>query len=154
MDDATRTLINSMLPKHTDTEIAAAAKCSARTVARLRKDSGHGRQHEAVDWSKYDHLVGQINDAALARRIGRSTATVFQRRKELGREPAPGSKRVYVDWSKYDDLLGTMRDSELAEKAGCSPTAVRLRRLRKGVKPYSKSERFKWSIPKTPHKKC
>ena len=138
--------IRSLLATKTDTEIAELVKCSKRTVARLRKETGHSRRHEPVDWAKYDHLLGTMNDHDLGALIGRTPAAIYQRRTQKGVAPYVETAER-IDWNKYDSLLGTMSDAELARKIGCTPPSVRRRRVTLKITAYKRYTRHSWNIP-------
>jgi hypothetical protein len=147
LSEAAHALIIELLPQKSDNEIAIAANCSPRTVARFRKKYGHARRQPVVAWEQFDHLLGTISDTELAVLIQRSTAAVFQRRVLLGIPPFGRSAKKAFDWSSYDHLLGSMADIDLALLIGCAPPTVRRRRIKLGIavyKPAPQIQRFHW----------
>jgi len=139
-----------MLATHNDTVIAAAAECSTRKVARMRKKAGLKNWRSYIDWTVWDKLLGTVTDVDLAGRIGCTPSRVCKRREKLS-IPAFALDRAVVDWTKWDALLGTIKDTELAILVGCSPPAVRDRRNKLGiaacVSNRNPERRIKWDIP-------
>ena len=77
-----------------------------------------------------DDLLGTMSDKDLARRLGRSTADIFARRRLLGIKAwAITGRPPRRLWTPQEDaLLGTMTDAALAAKLGISMMTVYERR--------------------------
>ena len=96
--------------------------------------------HAGIDWSAQP--LGQMTDAALARRLGVCRRAVEKARTRRGiarfirpRKPRTQGLFTQTDWSMWP--LGGMFDSQLARLVGVSQAAVWSARERKGIPPYS-----------------
>jgi hypothetical protein len=81
-------------------------------------------------WAAEDiALLGQVADAELARRTGRTVGAVRQKREELG-IPNPAANR----WREDElALLGTLPDREVARRLGRSLQSVTQKRTKLGI---------------------
>jgi hypothetical protein len=95
----------------------------------------------AIDWTAQP--LGKITDAALAKRLGVTTAVVTHTRRKLGipglrvvndaeRLAGPGAGKI--DWSVQP--LGKMSDRDLARLLGTHRARVRLARVYRGIPLY------------------
>jgi hypothetical protein len=89
---------------------------------------------KTIDWTLWQHLLGTMSDAELAKKIGCIGYTVYKKRKTLGILAFEKHvDLVHVDWDSWQHLLGTMSDVELAKKIGCSHVAVGDKRKKLGI---------------------
>jgi hypothetical protein len=81
-----------------------------------------------IDWTSWDHLLGQLTDPELARRIGCSQSAVMARRQKLGlpaADPRPGW--TPADDLRLTDLWGHHGIDVIAKRLKRTPGAVRRR---------------------------
>ena len=85
------------------------------------------------DWSKYDQLLGTMDDATLAQHIGCSPSAVTCRRYKIGVKAFIDFTRP--DWASIDPLLGTLPDRQLSKQFNTLVSTIALRRKKKGIAP-------------------
>jgi hypothetical protein len=85
--------------------------------------------HEETWTEEEITLLGQLPDAKIARKIGRTVSAVRQKREELGR-PNPTTTRWNAEGLA---LLGTMPDDEVAKRLGRSVASITQKRCKLGI---------------------
>jgi len=109
-------------------DVVAASK---QPVPLLRSDE--------VDWSRWDGLLGVIDDESLAPLIGCSVWAVGRRRCKRGIRHSR-----WVEWTPSAlALLGRVSDTDAAAVLGCTHSSVRQKRLSLGI-PLYRAEPPEW----------
>ena len=113
------------------------------SLAPLPKITNGGLQIMAVDWGKFDHLIGKFSDNKIAKLAGCSAAAVRNRRLKL--ERAPVQKKADINWRIWDTELGKADDEAIAEKIGCDRSTVTARRNALNIPSYNAPEYIDWA---------
>lgn len=99
--------------------------CHRQYAKMINADLQTSRQWEPEE----DAVLGTATDIEVARRLGRTKATVCHRRRAL---KIPGfHPRIWT--ADVDKLLGTVPDPEIARRMGCTEANVRPRRVQLGI---------------------
>lgn len=98
------------------------------------------RKRPPIDWSK-DNLadLGKVSDRKIAKRMGVTPATVFQKRQDLDIPPLPLELRESRStWSESDTaLFGTMTDVQVSKRISRPVKSIKQERLRLGIAAYT-----------------
>jgi len=99
----------------------------------------------AIDWEKWDALLGTKPDMELAQDIGCSLYSVLRRRKKLGIRPTHHTARGRrgIDFSQVKHLIGKKPDSEIATSVGCCKETVAAYRKTLGIK-STYHKKYQW----------
>lgn len=129
------------LGKIPDYIIAAQVNVDPCTVRSARKALGIPAIEKSNNkmWTEFfdhvAHLLGQVSDASIAKKLGVSHTWVARERRRRGIAPYQSKKKV--DWDKWIGFLGKKSDECLARLIGCDRSTVGEKRKSLGIPPYS-----------------
>ena len=91
--------------------------------------------YRRLDWSKVEHLWGEVCDLAIAAELGCTVNTVRLHRKAKGIAPL-GRRQTAEAWASVEPMMGKMPDAEVADVLGVTRQAVTYQRKKRGIAPW------------------